>query len=124
MLTHDYQNMPGRSTEVGDNFNEETTILRCKWCMKTPMKAREDGCPIRELQETGTIPLRIYNPDGVEYFKDRTCVTCGKEIMGHLLKRNSDAYWCDAWLEQASEGITGCKFDVEGIEVPNDFDVK
>lgn len=120
MLTHDYQNMPGRSTEVGDNFNEETMILRCKWCMKTPTKAREDGCPIHELEEVGKIVLSLFNPGGVAYFHGRVCVTCDGPIMGHFLRRGSPDYWCTENGTQFSEGINNCVHEVEGIVVPQE----
>lgn len=113
MLDHDYQDMPGQA--VG----EQVMVLRCHWCMKTPTKAREDGCPIHELQETGSIFLHQFNPDGVEYFKGRKCVTCGEEIMDHMLYKGSDAYWCSAEVE--SGGIEGCTVDVEGIKAPQEL---
>lgn len=118
MLGHDFQEMPGRSTEIGDNPHETIMLLRCKWCNKTPKKAREDGCPIHELEEVGSIVLRKFNPAGVDYFMGRKCVTCGNEIMDHTLRRGSDEYWCGA--DQTSEGINDCVYEVEGIVVPQE----
>lgn len=116
MLWHDFQEMPSRSTEIGDNPYETIMLLRCKWCNKTPKKAREDGCPIHELEETGSIFLYAFNPAGVDYFKGRTCVTCGNEIMDHMLYRGSDAYWCSA--DRTSEGINDCVYDVSDVRAP------
>lgn len=120
MLGHDFQEMPGRSTEIGDNPHETIMLLRCKWCNKTPKKAREDGCPIHELEEIGTIVLSQFNPAGVEYFKGRTCVTCDKPIMDHWLMRGSQDYWCTERDMQVCEGINDCVYEVEGIAVPQE----
>ena len=116
MLAHDYVDMPGRSTEIGDNPSETAMLLRCRFCLKTPRNAREDGCPARELEENGSICLALWNPDGVEYFKGRKCVTCHTDIMGHFLFRGSDQYWCGARM--VSEGIEGCVMDLAGVTVP------
>lgn len=124
MLGHDFQDMPGKGTEVGDNFNETVMLLRCKWCMKTPMKAREDGCPIHELEETGYILLSVFNPEGVFHFHGRKCLTCGSPIMGHILRKGSPHYWCNEAVAQVCEGIDNCTFDVEGVVVPAEPEVK
>ena len=118
MLEHDFQEMPGKSMAVGDNPHETVMILKCKFCLKTPSKARQDGCPMHELEEKGWIALSDFNPGGVEYFKGRKCVTCGDEIMTHWLKRGSDVYWCDGVMECG--GITDCTFETNGIEAPQD----
>ena len=124
MLAHEFQGVPGRSTEIGDNPHETIMLLRCKWCMKTPSKAREDGCPIHELEETGYILLSLFNPEGVTYFHGRVCVTCEGPIMGHYLRRGSSHYWCHNVGHpldlQFSEGINDCVFDVEGVVVPQE----
>ena len=120
MLAHDFTNMPGKSTEIGDNPHETVMIMRCKWCMKTPAKARQDGCPIHELEEMGIILLSVFNPDGVIYFHGRKCVTCDGPIMGHYLRLGSAHYWCNATSGQFSEGINDCVFDVEGVVVPEE----
>lgn len=118
MLGHDFIDMPGRSTEVGDNPHETVLLLRCVWCMKTPTKAREDGCPIHELEEKGLILLSEFNPGGVAYFHARLCVTCNGPIMGHYLRRGSPHYWCNP--DQYSEGINNCVHEVDGIVVPQE----
>lgn len=110
MLSHDFVDMPGKVE------GETAMMLRCRWCLKTPAKAREDGCAIHELEEVGKIVLSLYNPEGVEYFKDRTCVTCDQPIMGHSLHRGSDAYWCGPEVE--SEGINGCVYELNGVVAP------
>lgn len=120
MLSHDFTDMPGKGTEIGDNFNETVMMLRCKWCLKRPTKAREDGCPIRELEENGKIILSLFNPEGVAYFHGRVCVTCEGPIMGHFLRRNSPHYWCHETEAKFSEGINNCVFDVEGVTVPEE----
>lgn len=82
------------------------------------MKAREDGCPIHELEELGTIPLYDFNPDGVSYFVGRKCVTCGAPIMSHNLRKGSSTYWCEDGRE--SEGIEGCVVELNGVEAPRE----
>jgi len=94
--------------------------LRCRWCMKTPSKAREAGCPTHELEEVGSILLSEYNPAGVEYFNGRACVTCAETIMAHRLLRGSDAYWCPMNVGLRSEGVEGCVTDVDGVKVPQE----
>lgn len=110
--------MPCRSTEIGDNPRETTMLLRCKWCMKTPKKAREDGCPLHVLVETGKIRLDEWNPEGVAYFNGRTCVTCVQPIMEHWLRFNSADYWCTPEGEGRSEGINDCIYDVSDVRAP------
>lgn len=126
MLAHDFKDMPCKN--VGEYPLETTLQLRCGWCMKTPSKAREDGCPIHELEETGYILLSIFNPEGVSYFHGRRCLTCEGPIMGHYLRRGSAHYWCHSMGHpldlQFSEGIDNCVFDVEGIVVPAEPEAK
>jgi hypothetical protein len=112
MLAHDFVDMPGRSTEIGDNPHETVMLLRCRWCLKTPMKARADGCPMHELQENGSIVLSEYNPEGVERFGNRLCVTCERPIMSHSLRKGSDYYWCHANQNQWSDGMSETIWDV------------
>lgn len=116
MLAHDFQDMPSKN--VGETPLLTTMTLRCKWCMKTPSKARDTGCPVHELEENGLISLSDYNPDGVEYFKGRTCVTCERPIMDHQLRRGSTEYWCYANQNQFSYGVNNCTTDVANIDVP------
>lgn len=111
MLGHDFTDMPGQLQDL---------VLRCKWCMKTPTKAREDGCPTHELEETGKILLSIFNPEGVAYFHGRVCVTCDGPIMGHYLRRGSPHYWCFDDKPTVCEGINNCVFDVKGVKVPEE----
>lgn len=118
MLSHEFQDMPGRSTEIGDNPHETVMLLRCKWCNKTPSKAREDGCPIHELETGGRILLSVFNPGGVAYFHNRVCVTCEGPIMGHYLRKGSPHYWCHESDGRISEGINDCKHDVSDVRVP------
>lgn len=107
MLSHDFIDMPTKATD-GTGM-----MLRCKWCMKTPSKSREDGCTVRELDETGQIILSLWNPEGVEYFKGRTCVTCDRPIMEHSLRKGQgDTYWCYENQNQFSYGVSGCVHDV------------
>lgn len=120
MLGHDYKEMPGRSTEIGANPHETVMILKCSWCLKTPSKARQDGCPIHELEEKGIIVLSEFNPGGVAYFHRRVCVTCNDPIMGHFLRKGSPHYWCDEKSAQVSEGIDNCIYDVEGVVLPQE----
>lgn len=120
MLAHDFIDMPGKNTEIGFKPEETVMMLRCKWCMKTPTKAREDGCPIHELEEVGVIILSQFNPEGVAYFHGRVCVTCDGPIMGHFLRRASPHYWCTKDKPTVCEGINNCVFDVEGVEVPEE----
>lgn len=112
MLAHDFVDMPSKSVNVGDNPHETVMLLRCKSCLKSPAKAREDGCPVRELQEVGRIILSEYNPDGVEYFKGRKCVTCDGPIMSHWLRHGNQEYWCFENQNQFSYGINDCIYDV------------
>lgn len=116
MLAHDFQNMPSKA--IGFNPYETEMTLRCRWCMKTPSKARDNGCPVHELEENGLISLADYNPEGVEYFKDRICVTCERPIMDHQLRRGSTEYWCYANQNQFSYGINDCIIDTKDIAVP------
>lgn len=120
MLGHDFTDMPGKSFEIGANPHETVMMLRCRWCMRTPAKAREDGCPVHELEEVGTISLAEYNPEGVDYFKGRFCLACDLSIMTHELRHGSNLYWCFSNQNQFSDGITGCVWDVEGVKVPDE----
>lgn len=120
MLGHDFIDMPSKSTEIGDNPRETIMLLRCKWCMKTPTKAREDGCPIHELEDNGKILLSVFNPEGVPYFHGRMCVTCDGPIMDHMLYKDSPHYWCCDGSDRISDGIAGCVWDVEGVKVPEE----
>ena len=115
MLGHDFTDMPTRSKD-----GEPENVLRCRWCMKTPMKAREDGCPIRELRTAGRIRLSEFNPEGVAYFKGRKCVTCEGPIMDHFLHDGSPEYWCPGYEGQFSEGINDCKHDVSMVSAPSE----
>ncbi len=111
LAAHDYQEMPGRNVQ-GENPHENVMILRCKWCMNTPTKARQDGCHVRELAETGSMMLRVYNPDGIGRFAGRPCVTCNEPIMSHWLRSGSNSYWCKREGGTASEGIADGTWDV------------
>ncbi len=113
MLAHDFTDMPCKGTQTG-------LMLRCRFCMKTPAKAREDGCPPRELEEVGQILLSEWNPEGVEYFNGRTCVTCEMPIMGHWLRKGSREYWCHANQNQFSYGVSGCVHDVSLVSKPSE----
>ena len=124
MLAHDYVEMPSKGREIGDDPHETVMLLRCGWCFKTPMKAREDGCPVRTLETLGTIPLSEYNPEGVKYFEGRNCTTCDRPIMGHELRRGYNLYWCSPNMNQFSDGITDCIWDVEGVKVPEEPKIK
>lgn len=124
MLRHDFIEMPSKSAEIGHSIHE-TAMLCCKWCMKTPSKAREDGCcPIRELEVVGTILLSDYNPEGVKHFDGRLCVTCDRPIMGHTLRKGYADYWCYPNQNQFSDGVEGCVFEVKGVQVPEEFGLK
>lgn len=118
MLGHDFKDMPSATTGEPEN------IMRCTWCKKTPSKAREDGCPVHEVEEKGSILLSVYNPEGVAYFHGRVCVTCEGPIMGHYLRRGSPHYWCYDGKDTFCEGINNCVFDVEGVVVPQEPEVK
>lgn len=111
MLGHNFENMPGRLEE---------TILRCTWCKKPPTKAREDGCPIHELEENGKILLSVFNPEGIPHFHGRFCLTCNGPIMGHYLRRNSPHYWCSEDKLKYSEGINDCVWEVDGVAAPRE----
>lgn len=124
MLAHDFVEMPSKSMEIGHNPHDTVMLLRCTWCMKTPMKAREDGCPIRELETVGTILLSDYNPTGIEYFAGRNCVTCNRPIMEHALRSGSSLYWCHPSQNQFSDGITGCIWDVKDVKAPEEPKIK
>lgn len=113
LLAHDYQDMPSRDVHTE---SENVMILRCKWCMNTPTRARKDGCPIRELMEAGSIILRVYNPDGIGRFAGRPCITCKEPIMSHWLRYGSNDYWCQREGGIISEGIADGTWDV-----PNDL---
>lgn len=112
LLPHDYVDMPGRSTEIGDNPHETIMLLRCRWCLQTPTKARADGCPTHELQENGSILLSVFNPDGVQRFGNRLCITCERPIMEHSLRKDSQLYWCHANQNQWSDGLDKTEWDV------------
>lgn len=115
MLAHDFIDMPTKA-EDGTGM-----MLRCRFCMKTPSKAREDGCAVHELEEIGQILLSEWNPEGVEYFKGRTCVTCERPIMEHSLRRGQgDRYWCYANQNQFSYGVNGCIYELNGVTVPEE----
>jgi hypothetical protein len=122
MLGHDFQDMPGRSMEIGDNPHETTMLLRCVWCMKTPAKARKDGCAVHELQEAGAVRLSAWNPEGVERFEGRCCMTCERPIMEHWLRNGSTLYWCYENQNKFSDGMTETYWDVPtgfGIQEPS-----
>lgn len=106
MLSHEYRDMPGKED------GKTVLMLRCVWCMKTPTKARADGCPIHELAEVGSILLSEYNPEGVARFGDRSCSTCELPIMGHMLRKGSPEYWCYANHNQFSDGLNKTVWDV------------
>lgn len=112
----DFVNMPSKGGE--------DMLLRCRFCLKTPAKARPDGCPARQLEEDGQILLGDWNPRGTEYFKDRFCVTCERPIMSHWLRKGSDAYWCDHACSQESAGVNDCVTDVENVVVPVELPVR
>ena len=95
MLPHDFTDTQGL----------DCMLLSCRHCNRTPSKAREDGCAIRELNETGSILLSDYNPDGKVWFAGRLCLTCDRPIMGHWLRRGSTEYWCHENQNVFSEGI-------------------
>lgn len=116
MLGHSFTEMP--SSLVGTNSFEPLGILRCTWCLKTPSKAREDGCPAHELEAIGQIVLSEWNPSGVEYFAGRTCVTCERPIMEHWLRKGLREYWCYANQNQFSYGINGCVHEVSMVSTP------
>jgi hypothetical protein len=118
MLSHDFVDMPG-AKPLGRSA--EDMVLRCRFCMHRPADARQDGCPARELEEVGQILLGDWNPDGVEYFKGRTCVTCEMPIMGHWLRRGQgDTYWCHENQNQFSYGVNGCVHELNGVTVPEE----
>lgn len=118
LAAHEFVDMPGKSPS-GDNPHETVMVLRCKWCMHTPTKARQDGCHIRELAETGSIELRVFNPDGIGRFAGRPCVTCYKPIMSHWLRNGSNVYWCKREGGVMSEGIADGAWDVpDGFGIP------
>lgn len=119
MMAHDFVEMPTRS-----KAGTLETLLRCSFCFKTPMSAREDGCHIRELEQNGRILLSDYNPDGVKYFGDRLCITCSQPIMRHELRSGSSLYWCFSNQLQWSDGIDNPVWDVEGVKVPEEPKVK
>lgn len=119
MLGHDFAEMPTRGK---DGLTE--TLLRCRWCFKTPISAREDGCPIRELETVGRILLLDYNPDGRKRFAGRMCITCNQPIMMHELRKGSSLYWCHYNQNQSSEGIAGCVWDVAGVTVPAELEIR
>lgn len=118
MLPHDFIEMPSKATAIGDNPFETTMLLRCKACLKTPAKAREDGCPVRELTDVGQICLSEWNPAGIGYFNGRTCVTCERPIMEHWLRKGSQEYWCHENQNQFSYGVNGCVNDVSALSSP------
>ncbi len=120
LLSHEFEDMPGQLVEFEAKPDERITLLRCKWCMKTPSKAREDGCAGRELAEKGSILLSEFNPAGVTYFTGRSCLTCERPIMGHWLRKGSSQYWCYDNQNQFSEGVTDCQYDVKDIAVPQE----
>ena len=113
MMAHEYEDMPGRSLEIGANPHENTMLLRCKWCMKTPAKAREDGCAKRELDIVGKIRLSLFNPEGMGRFSGRICVTCNGDIMDHWLRNDGTSnYFCTEDGSQTSDGIKDPIWDI------------
>ena len=80
-------------------------LLRCSFCSYTPAKARQDGCPLREVHENGHILLSEWNPDGKARFMGRACMTCDRPIMGHWLRRGSPEYFCFDGMDQVSDGL-------------------
>ncbi len=117
MLAHDFQDMPSKL--VGDTPLLTTMSKRCRWCLKPPEKARQEGCPVHELEEVGSISLSDYNPGGVDYFVGRTCVTCELPIMGHWLRKGTgDTYWCYANQNQFSYGVSDCVHELNGVTAP------
>jgi hypothetical protein len=106
---------------VGDTPLLTTMAMRCRWCLKSPEKARAEGCPAHEFEEIGQIVLSDWNPDGVEYFNGRICVTCERPIMGHWLRRDQgDTYWCYENQNQFSYGVSGCVHDVSLVSKPSE----
>ena len=79
---------------------------------------------MRTLATVGHIPLSEYNPEGVEYFAGRLCMTCDRPIMTHELRKDSTLYWCYREQNQFSDGITGCVFDVADVKAPEEPKIK
>jgi hypothetical protein len=111
-MIHEFVDMPGRSLEMGDNPNENVMMLRCKWCMKTPISVHDNECPMRELEQNGYIVLHKFNPTGAKRFLDRTCITCNKPIMDHYMKKGSINYWCNLHEPLYSLGLSETVWDV------------
>lgn len=117
MLSHDFIEAPGRRLEIGFNPHETVMMLRCQWCNNAPSKAREDGCAMHELEANGKIRLDVFNPDGMERFDKRMCVTCQMPIMQHWLRPESREYWCNDEWTQSSGGIEHTEWEIpEGFE--------
>lgn len=95
---HDYVDTPVA--------HEAEMTLRCKWCNRTPSKARQDGCAMHELNNAGELVLSEYNPDGKIRFAGRLCLECNGPIMGHYLRKGSDSYWCSL-MGQGDETSSG-----------------
>ena len=109
---HEYENVPGKSLEIGANPHETVLQQRCRWCTKKQAAIKTSECMPRKLQEVGRLVLSEYNPEGMERFAGRKCVTCGDEIMGHWLRAGSQDYYCGEGSPQTSDGVTKCVWDV------------
>jgi hypothetical protein len=116
MLWHEFIEMPAKS--VGETPLLTSMEQRCKWCMKSLEKARQDGCPIHEMEVKGSIILYEFNPEGLVRFQNRLCLTCEREIMKHWLRKGSSLYWCYANQNMFSEGIDKCVYDVKDVVIP------
>jgi hypothetical protein len=79
---------------------------------KTRLYAVNETTDPQLLLDSGPMRLRDFNPKGVLRFTGRKCVTCDAEIMDHWLRQGSGDYWCEREGGAASEGITGCVWDV------------
>ena len=64
------------------------------------------------LLDSGPMLVREFNPKGELRFTGRKCITCGQEILDHWLRQGSGDYWCVREGGVSSEGIEGCKWDV------------
>ena len=113
MMGHDFIEAPGHKMDIGDNPHEVVMMLRCKWCNYTPSKSRADGCPMHELAIVGHVRLDAWNPDGIERFAGRKCVTCDAPIMEHWIRNDGTLnYFCTEHGCQTSDGITDCTWNV------------
>ena len=102
VITHDFQAV---DKDGGTDWPATSSAVKCLYCGRTADKTASEHCVSRELKECGAIPMRFFNPKGVERFDGRPCMTCKGNIMDHWILYGKSDWFCDRNGRQASEGM-------------------